>query len=93
MRAEVPGFTEKELEIGVEGRRLTIAGRRETKEERKEKQTIYTERCSNQIFRVIDFPAEVDAEKASATLKNGILEIKAPKAAPARKIPIGARTA
>jgi HSP20 family protein len=88
MNAEVPGFSEKELEINLEPRRLTITGKRESKEERKEKDTIYTDRCSNQILRVIDLPIEVDTEKASATLKNGILELKVPKAAPAKKIAI-----
>jgi len=37
---------------------------------------------------VIDLPADVDAEKAEATIKDGVLELKIPKAAPAKKIPI-----
>lgn len=88
VRAEVPGFSAKDLEISLEGRRLTIAGKRETKEERKDKKTIYTERCSDQVLRVVDLPVAVDAAKAAATLKDGMLEIKAPKAAPAKKVPI-----
>ncbi len=88
VRAETPGFTSKDLDISLDGRRLTITGKRESKEERKEKTTIYTECRSNQILRVIDLPAEVDAEKAAATLKDGVLELKIPKAAPARKIPV-----
>ena len=34
VRAEVPGFSAKELEVGVEPHRLTISGKREAKEER-----------------------------------------------------------
>jgi len=86
--AEVPGFSEKEIQVNIERRRLTITGKRESEEERKEKNTIYTERCSNQILRVIDLPVEVDTAKASAILKNGILELKVPKAAPAKQISI-----
>ena len=86
VHAEVPGFTAKELEVSVEPRRLTIAGKRETKEERKEQKTIYTERCSDEILRVIDLPADVDTTKVAATLKDGVLELQMPKAAPARKI-------
>ena len=93
VNAEVPGFTEKELEISLEPRRLTITGKRETKEERKEQKTIYTEQCSNQILRVIDLPVEVDAAKASATLKDGVLELRMPAAAPAKKIPIEMKVA
>jgi len=88
IRAETPGFTANDLEVNLEGRRLTVAGKRETKEERKDEKTIYSERCSDEILRVIDLPADVDAEKAVATVKDGVLELKIPKAAPAKKIPI-----
>jgi len=88
VRAETPGFTAKDLEVNLEGRRLTVAGKRETKAERKEEKTIYSESCSDEILRVIDLPADVDAEKAEATIKDGVLELKIPKAAPAKKIPI-----
>lgn len=53
VRAEIPGFTPKELEINIEGRRLTISGKRE---ERKEKKTVYSESCSDEILRVLDLP-------------------------------------
>ena len=91
VRAEVPGFTAKELEIALEPRRLTITGKRETREERKDKKTIYSERCSSQLLRVVHLPVAVDADKAAATLKEGILELKLPKAAPAKKIQIAAK--
>ena len=91
VRAEVPGFTAKDLEISIEPRRLTISGKRETKEERKDKKVIYQEHCSDQILRVIDLPVAVDGEKASATIKDGMLEVNIQKAAPARKVPIQAK--
>jgi len=78
---EVPGFTVKDLEIGVEPHRLTISGKREASEKRKSKRTIYTEHCVNQIFRTIDLPAEVDSSKVTATLKDGVLELSMPKTA------------
>jgi len=86
VRAEVPGFSAKELEVGVEPHRLTISGKRETSEERTSKKTIYTEQCLNQIFRAIDLPAEVDSKKVTATLKDGVLELWMPKAAKAQKV-------
>jgi len=91
VRAEVPGFTAKDLEISIEPRRVTISGKRETKEERKDKKVIYQENCSDQIMRVIDLPVAVDGEKASATIKNGMLEVNMPKASPAKKVPIQAK--
>jgi len=87
VHAEVPGFSAKELEVSVEPHRLTISGKRETREERRTKKTIYTEQqCSSQIFRAIDLPAEVDSSKVAATLKDGVLELVMPKAAKAQKI-------
>ena len=93
VRAEVPGFTAKELEVSIEPRRLTITGKREAKEERKDKKAIYSERCSDQILRMIDLPAEVDAAKVTATLKDGVLELAMPKAAPAKKVRIEPKAA
>ena len=93
VRAEVPGFSAKDLEVNLEPRRLTIAGKRETKEEHKTKKTIYSERCSDQILRVLDLPAEVDAEKTKATLKDGILELEIPKAASSKGIRIEPKAA
>ena len=86
VRAEVPGFSAKELEVGVEPHRLTISGKREASEERKGKKTIYSEHCRNQIFRTIDLPAEVDSSKVTATLKDGVLELSMPKAAKTQKV-------
>jgi len=77
----------------VEGTKLTIAGKRETKEERKEKKTVYREHCSDELLRVIELPSSVDAAKAEATLKDGVLELKLPKTAPAKKIAIAAKPA
>ena len=95
VKAEVPGFNEKEIEVSVEPRRLTITGKRETetrKEEKKSK-TVYSEFCSNQILRIVDLPASVDAEKTTATLKNGVLQLTMPKAAKAKTIEIKPKAA
>jgi HSP20 family protein len=93
VRAEVPGFTAEELEVSVEPQRLAITGKRETKEERKDKKTLYTERCSDRVMRVVDLPVAVDPDKAAATLKDGVLELTIPKAAPSRKIQIESKKA
>lgn len=93
VQAEVPGFSTKELEINVEPRRLTIAGKHEAQEESKKGKTIYSERCAKEILRVIDLPAEVDSSKVSAILKDGILKMELPKAAYAKAVRIEPKTA
>jgi HSP20 family protein len=93
VHAEVPGFSAKVLELGVEPHRLTISGKREISEEHTSKKTIYKEQCSNQIYRAIDLPAEVDTSKVTARLKNGVLELSMPKAAKAEKVQITEKAA
>jgi HSP20 family protein len=77
--AEVPGFEARNIEIKLEPNRVSISGKRETKEERNTGRTVYHEHCANEILRVIDLPAVVDASKAEASLQNGVLEIRMPK--------------
>lgn len=95
VKAEVPGFNEKEIEVSVEPRRLTITGKREAEArmEEKKSKTVYSEFCSNQILRIVDLPASVDAEKTSATLKNGVLQLTMPKTAKAKTIEIKPKAA
>ena len=93
VRGEVPGFTAKELDIRVEGNRLTIAGRHESSEESKRGKTIYSERSSQEVCRSVELPSEVDTPKVNATLKDGILTIELPKAQSATSAPGEAKAA
>jgi HSP20 family protein len=93
VKAEVPGFSEKELEIGLEPQRLTITGKRECSTEEKKGKTVCTESSSDRILRVVKLPVEVEADKATATLKNGLLELTLPKVAPAQPIRIHPKAA
>lgn len=91
--AEVPGFAAKELDIQVEGNRLTISGKHESKEESTKGKTIYSEVCSKEVFRSVDLPTEVDASNVNATLKDGILSIELPKTAQAKTVSVEAKAA
>ena len=82
VRSDVPGFKEKDLQIDVEPRRVTIAGKRETTKQSNGKKTIYSETCSDRILRVVDLPAAVVAKKMKTTVKNGVLQLDLPKAEP-----------
>jgi len=93
VQAEVPGFEVKDLEVTLEPQRLIISGKRETNEETQKGKTVYREQCSNEIFRAVALPAEVDASKATATLKNGVLELRAPKSATATTSRVEVKTA
>src|SRR5215475_11005604 len=89
IRAEVPGFQEKDVEVMAEPYRLFITGKSETRSEEQNKKILYSEISSSEIFRSVCLPGEIDPGKVSATLKNGILEVSLQKAAPAKRIAIG----
>jgi len=86
VRAEVPGFSAKEIEINVEPRRLMISGKHVAQEESKKGKTIYSEQCAQEIMRVVNLPSEVDSSKVKATVKDGMLDIELPKVAPAKTV-------
>jgi HSP20 family protein len=90
VRAEVPGYTDKELNITCEPWRLTITGKKEIKEEgkieKKEDVPLYIEKAH--IYKTVKFPMEVKADSVKATLKHGILEVTLPKAQVVKKIKI-----
>jgi HSP20 family protein len=98
LRAEVPGFTEKELDLHVEPWRVTITGKKEYEEkefksEKKEATPIYTEKGMNKLYRSLTLPIEVKPETVKAILKNGILEITLPKLEPVKKIKVEVKAA
>jgi len=93
VRAEVPGFTAKELDIQVEGNRLTIAGKHESKDGSKNGKTIYSERSAKEILRSVYLPSDVDGSKVNATLKDGVLNIELPRAAHAKSVRIEPKSA
>jgi len=86
--AEVPGFTEKELEVRIEPNRLFITGKIFENKEERGKKTLYTERSYNQIFRYVDLPIAVNTDKATATVKDGVLKITLYKAQAPKLIPV-----
>src|SRR6185437_1227230 len=66
LQADVPGFGSKDLEVSVEPGRVTISGKKESSGEHKKGKVVYSEQCSDEILRIVDLPAEVDATKATA---------------------------
>jgi HSP20 family protein len=80
VRAEVSGFSAKDIQVSVEPKRVVISGKVEKADEYKSESALSTERQSNEILRALDLPTEVDPEKATATVKNGVLELSLAKA-------------
>jgi HSP20 family protein len=83
LRAELPGFSDKDIHITVEQGSLTIRGER--KPEAPEGYSVHRqERSAMRFARSFTLPSPVDTAKVEATLSNGILLLKMPKAEEAR---------
>lgn len=80
IKAEVPGFKPEELKVVVEPLHLTIKGEVQEKSEEEKGEKLYSEWRANKFFRSFGLPRRVEAEKAVATLKDGVLKLKVPKA-------------
>lgn len=80
VRAEVPGFSSKDIEISVEPCCLSITGKRETIWEEVNAKVICSECCADHIFRALDLPSDIDTSRVRTTLKDGILTVELPKA-------------
>ncbi len=79
IQSTVAGVKDENLEINITNESVTIRGERERKEEVKEKDYFYQELFWGTFSRSIILPQEVDPENSTATLKNGILNIRMPK--------------
>ncbi|MFC1866452.1 Hsp20/alpha crystallin family protein [Chloroflexota bacterium] len=79
LKTELPGVNKEDLDITLEGDRLTIKA--EKKEESVEDATHHTrERHYGHYFRSVTLPYPVKEDDISATMENGVLKIELPKA-------------
>ena len=80
LSAELPGISEKDIDIDVTAKALTIKAARKT--EVPEGYTAHRrERQSFSFTRSYELPLPVDPEKVQASLKQGILTLTLPKVA------------
>jgi len=83
IEAELPGVKSEDLDISVEGSLLTIRGRRN--EETVEGMVYHRqERGSGEFTRALRLNVDVDPAGVEATLKDGVLLVKLPKAESAK---------
>ena len=81
--AEVPGLTEDEIEIHVVGNELTLKGQHSDAG----KDDVNYHRCERRtrsFQRTLTLPFDVQVDGVEATLKNGLLTVKLPKAQSAK---------
>ncbi|HEX2464323.1 MAG TPA: Hsp20/alpha crystallin family protein [Thermoanaerobaculia bacterium] len=78
VKADLPGLKKEDVEVLVEDGYLVVKGERKEEKEEKEKEYFRSERTYGSFYRRVPLPEEFDAEKISAKVHDGILEVKVP---------------
>lgn len=84
VHAELPGIKADDIELQVDGRKLTISGERNIRSEDKGARYHRREREAGRFSRVIGLPGDVDADSVDAKMVNGVLMVQIPKSAAAK---------
>lgn len=79
MEVDLPGLTEKDIEVKLDSNLLTVSSRKEEKKEEKKNGYLIRERRSAGFARSFVLPEGVDREGIGAEFKNGVLNLSIPK--------------
>ncbi|MBN2048996.1 MAG: Hsp20/alpha crystallin family protein [Spirochaetales bacterium] len=79
LEAELPGLSEKEVDVRVEENLLTLSTLRREEEEEKKDRYIMRERSTSEYRRSFVLPKDADSKKIEASFKNGLLTLNIPK--------------
>jgi HSP20 family protein len=80
VKANIAGFKPETVEISIKDKTLMIGGKAEVRSEKKDENVVYSDFKSSQFFRQFALPMAVDADKAKAEMKDGMLLLSLPKA-------------
>lgn len=93
VEAELPGIKQDDVSVSITDNVLTIKGEKKQEKEVKEEQYHRIERSYGAFQRSFTLPTVVQADKAKATFKDGVLKVVIPKAEEAKpkeiKIEVG----
>lgn len=84
LRADLPGMSQKDVSVRLVGDTLVIAGERRTSETAKDATAHHKERVVGRFERSLTLGTRVRADQVEATFRDGVLEVRIPKADEAR---------
>ncbi len=79
IKADLPGMTQKDIDVSVEDDVLRIKGEKKKEHEEKKDNFYRLERSYGYFERSFALPTNVDTSKINAVYKNGVLELSLPK--------------
>jgi HSP20 family protein len=84
LRADLPGIQQKDVKVSLMGDTLTIRGERKYESSQKDGTVHRVERAYGTFERSFTLGAPVRNDQVKATYRDGVLEIRVPKAEEAR---------
>ena len=79
VHADLPGMKREDISVEIRENELTIAGERREEEKKEEGGGYYhSERSYGSFYRTIPLPEGAISDKAQATFKDGVLEVRLP---------------
>ncbi|MFB5085033.1 Hsp20/alpha crystallin family protein [Symbiobacterium thermophilum] len=82
VRCELAGIDPQDVDVRITDQGVTIRGERKAEEVDRQRGTYRSERFYGAFSRTVSFPVPVDSERAQATFRHGLLEVRAPKRNP-----------
>lgn len=84
IRLDLPGISQKDVKVTIQDDTLAIRGERKHEESQTQGLTHYRERRFGSFERTFTLTAPVRADQVKATYRDGVLEVRVPKAEEAR---------
>jgi HSP20 family protein len=78
VQVDLPGVPADEINVQLEEDALVVSGQREQQSERNRDGVYISERSYGAFSRVVPLPEGVDVEKATASFRDGVLQIEIP---------------
>jgi len=80
VRADLPGINKEDIRVSIDGNQITISAEsKSSKEEKKDKNLIYSERYEGKVYSTFSLDNNVDESRAEAKYAKGVLELTLPK--------------
>jgi len=79
IQTELPGIDKKDVQLEVKDGVLMLSGERRYEKDIKEENVHRVERAYGNFSRSFSLPTNVDADKVSARMKDGVLKVQLPK--------------
>ena len=79
VKAELPGMKKDDIDVNISDDVVTISGEKRTEEKVEKKDFYRVERSFGSFTRTLRLPSEIQSDKAKASFKDGILEVRIPK--------------